>query len=240
MNIRIVINSLILIFIIHIIILNINYSYDIGNKKNIEGFTDNNNDDSNVSFLMDNNSNNKGDDEFKQKMMKYIQQNYEAPKENKFESKNLYPVEPSNSFLSDNNVPNFESNVADTKKFYKINYDNLNEKDLKSTSIDNLKNYESLKKDNTDKSSTTVISNYDEPCHIKEHGREPIKLPDTWSYKNELPMNGGTMNGIYGFDSLESQFALYNPNKLNLQSSDKEKFDNIPHNDLRKPIVYEN
>ena len=234
MNIRIVINSLILIFIIHIIILNINYSYNIGNKKNIEGFTDTN--DSTVNFLMDNNN----DDEFKQKMMKYIQQDYQPPKENTFESKNLYPVEPSNTYLSDNNVPNFESNVADTKKFYSINYDNLNEKDLKATSIDNLKNYENLKKDDSNKESLTVVSNYDEPCHIKEHGRESIKLPDTWNYKNELPMNGGTMNGIFGFDSLESQFALYNPNKLNLQSSDKEKFNNIPHDDLRKPIIYEN
>jgi hypothetical protein len=53
-------------------------------------------------------------------------------------------------------------------------------------------------------------------------------------------MNGGNMNGIIGFDSLESQFAIYNPNKLNLQSANSNNFDNIPHNDLRKPIVYEN
>jgi len=32
---------------------------------------------------------------------------------------------------------------------------------------------------------------------------------------------------------------MYNPNKLNLQSVNDKKFDNIPHNDLRKPIVYE-
>jgi len=70
MNIRIIINSLILIFIIHIIILNINYSYDIGNKKNIENFSD----DNTVSFLMDNVNTNNKDDDFKQKMMKYIQQ----------------------------------------------------------------------------------------------------------------------------------------------------------------------
>jgi hypothetical protein len=242
MNIRIIINSLILIFIIHIIILNINYSYDIGNKKSIENFSD----DKTVSFLMDNiNSNNNKNDDFKEKMMKYIQQDYEVPKENKFETKNVYPVEASNTYLSDNNVPNFESNVADTKKFYTINYDNLDETNLKSTSINNLKNYESLSKDNKEvnnkeKDNITISSNYDKPCHIKEHGRESIELPDTWNYKNELPMNGGTMNGIYGFDSLESQFALYNPNKLNLQSSEKNNFDNIPHNDLRKPIIYEN
>ena len=53
-------------------------------------------------------------------------------------------------------------------------------------------------------------------------------------------MNGGIMNGIVGFDSLESQFAIYNPNKLNLQVDNENKFNNIPHDDLRKPIVYEN
>jgi hypothetical protein len=240
MNIRIVINSLILIFIIHIIILNLNYSYTFGSKNNLEKFTDKGIDDTNsINFLMEDNNVNKNDEEFKKKMLKYIQQDYEPKKDNKFEEKNTYPVEPSNSFLSDNNVPNFESNVADTKKFYTINYDNMDENTLKSTSIDNLKNYESLNK-NKDKENITIDSKLNEPCLIKEFGRESTKLPDTWKYKNELPMNGGPMNGIHGFDTLESQFAIYNPSKLNLQNSDNSNFDNIPHNDLRKPIVYEN
>ena len=70
--------------------------------------------------------------------------------------------------------------------------------------------------------------------------RESTVNPDNWTYKNELPMNGGNMNGIIGFDALESQFSIYNPNKLNLQDANSSNFDNIPHNDLRKPIVYEN
>ena len=53
-------------------------------------------------------------------------------------------------------------------------------------------------------------------------------------------MNGGKINGIVGFDTLESQFAIYNPNKLNLQTANQNNFNNIPHDDLRKPIVYEN
>ena len=55
-----------------------------------------------------------------------------------------------------------------------------------------------------------------------------------------MPMNGGNMNGIVGFDTLESQYSIYNPNKLNIQQNDDTKFKNIPHDDLRKPIIYEN
>lgn len=231
MNIRIIINSLIIIFIIHIIILNLNYSYDFGKKKEIEKFS--------MSFLTDN-SDNKLNEEFKKKMLKYIQSDYTPHVENKFEEKNLHQVEASNTFLSNNNNPNFESNVADISKFYNINYDNLNENDLKSTSINNLKNFESLNK-NKEKEHMTIDVQSKEPCNVKSYGRESTTLPDTWLYKDELPMNGGKMNGIFGFDSLESQFAIYNPNKLNLQTvNDNDNLKNIPHDDLRKPIIYEN
>jgi hypothetical protein len=235
MNIRIIINSLIIIFILHIILLNINNTYTFGNKKNVENFESKNNENS-MTFLMSNNNTN---DDFKQKMLKYIQADYEPPKENKFEQKNLYPVEPANAYLEENNVPNFESNVANTSKFYNINYDNLNECDLKSTSIDNLKNFENLsKQSNIENMSLNVESK--EINNGNPYVRESQKMPDTWTYKNELPMNGGNINGVYGFDSLESQFASFNPNKINLQSNTQEKFQNIPHDDLRKPIIYEN
>jgi len=161
-----------------------------------------------------------------------MQQN-ELGKEVEPENKNLNKVSASNTYVSDNNEPNFESNVADISKFYKFNYDNLNEDQLKSTSI------EKLNKDNIS-IDTNIDVKSKEPCNVKNYGRETIVTPDNWNYKNELPMNGGNMNGIIGFDSLESQFAIYNPNKLNLQTSVENKFNNIPHDDLRKPIIYEN
>ena len=223
MDFKIIINSLIIIFILHIIILNINYNLDIGIKKNkIESFEDKK--ENSMSFLTNNTDSN---DEFKKKLMKYIQQP-EPVIENEFEKKNLFPVAPSNTYLSDNNEPNFESNVADIKKFYKINYDNLDESELKSTSIETLNKVVSLE------------NNVSEPCPTQSYGRDSNVNPDTWSYKNELPMNGGNMNGIVGFDTLESQFAIYGTNKLNIQTVDDNKFKNIPHDDLRKPIIYEN
>ena len=123
MDIKIIINSLIILFILHIIILNINYHLVIGKKTNFENFTDNNTDttnDKSMNFLMNNNSN----DEFKQKLLKYMQQN-EIVKETEFENKNINKVNPVNTYLSNNNDPNFESNIADISKFYKFNYDNF-------------------------------------------------------------------------------------------------------------------
>jgi len=225
---NIIINSILIIFILHIIILNINYHVVIGKKTNYEKFTEKNSDvkDNSIDFLTNNNNNDNND--FKQKILKYMQQN-EIDKDIESENKNLNKVSASNTYLTDNNEPNFESNVADISKFYKFNYDNLNEDQLKSTSI------EKLNKDNI-----SIDTKTKEPCNIKNYGRESTVTPDNWIYKNELPMNGGNMNGIIGFDSLESQFAIYNPNKLNLQTSIENKFNNIPHDDLRKPIIYEN
>jgi len=174
-----------------------------------------------MDFLTSSNNN----DNFKKKMLNYMQQNQIIP-ETTFDKKNIDPVAPANNYLSDNNQPNFESNVADISKFYNINYDNLNEKDLKTTSLETLKN--------------THFDTSKENCNINPYVRESTATPDNWSYKNELPMNGGSMNGIIGFDSLESQFSSYNGNKLNLQAADSNNFENIPHDDLRKPIVYAN
>ena len=228
MDIKIIINAFILIFILHIVILNINQHYVVGKKT--EHFSEINNDvkENSMNFLTSNNNNN-ANDEFKKKLLKYIQQDEQhIPKENEFEKKNLNKVEASNTYLSSNNEPNFGSNVADISKFYKINFDNLNENELKSTSI------ETLNKIGNDNDTKKEIAN------VKDFRREPTQTPDVWEYKEELPMNGGKMNGIAGFDLLESQFAMYNPNKLNLQSTSDNNFNTVPHNDLRKPIVYEN
>lgn len=230
MDIKIIINSILIIFILHIIILNINYSYTYGKKSNVENFKDSNEYSKDLDFLKsDANSN----EEFKKKLLKYIQEDDNTIKDNKFENKNVIDIKASNTYLNDNNVPNFESNVADTSKFYVNNYDNLNEDQLKATSIEDLNKLK-------DKSNVSIDVQSNLPCNVKSYGRESTATPDNWTYKDELPMNGGTMNGIVGFDGLESQFAIYNPNKLNLQTVNENKFNNIPHDDLRKPIIYEN
>lgn len=233
MDIKYLINICLILFVLHIILINLNFNMKIG--KNVEKFTNNDNS-SNINFLT---SDKDSSDEFKKKLLKYIQadENKENfSKESDFEKKNTSSILPANTYVGDDNVPNFESNVADISKFYNINFDNLNEDDLKNaTPICNPPDPVKLKGN-------------DDSCKTKT-GRESIELPTTWQYKSELPMNGGSMNGIYGFDNLESQFASFGDNSFNgnahangtqvdLQPANDNNFKNIPHNDLRKPIVY--
>ena len=46
--------------------------------------------------------------------------------------------------------------------------------------------------------------------------------PDTWQYKNELPMNGGAFSGLTGFDSLGGNFAVYSKSELDLEKCSNE------------------
>jgi len=80
MDIRVIINSLIIIFVLHIIILNINNSYNIGSKKNIENFdtqndmnlsdSSTNTKENSMTFLTSNNNNDDANEEFKKKLLK--------------------------------------------------------------------------------------------------------------------------------------------------------------------------
>lgn len=242
MKINVIINSVIIILILHIIIINYLYSSDniinighsnkklekFSNKKDVKGESKDKKGSASINFLKDESAN----DTFKKQLMKYIEEP-EIQEKTQFEKKNVLTVSPANTYLTDTNMPNFESNVADIKKFYTVNYDNLDEKQLRATSIEDLN-----KSKNPELINIDSVSN--QPCNIKSYGRESTVTPDNWVYKDELPMNGGNMSGIIGFDNLESQFAIFNPNKLNLQAVKEDQFKNIPHDDLRKPIIYEN
>jgi hypothetical protein len=51
---------------------------------------------------------------------------------NEFEKKNVSDILASNTYVGNDNVPNFESNVADISKFYNMSFDNMNEDDLRN------------------------------------------------------------------------------------------------------------
>jgi hypothetical protein len=250
MNINIIIHELIIIFILHVIIINLDYTIIIGNKrnipKNIENMTnqkqtkniEKNNESESLDFLL---GNSKKNDAFQQKMNNYIKEIQVRKNETKdFDTKNEFPVIAANSFLDNENTPNFESNVADTPKFYKINnnddtskfansYDNLNENDLKQTSLSTLKNNSNIfnKSTNVEK-DINIASNTVRQSQVN---------PDNWSYKNDFPMNGAPMNGIVGFDGLESQYADFG-SFFKLETNTKQPIETLPHDDLRKPVVY--
>ena len=258
MNFNIIIHALIIIFILHVIIINLDYTIIIGNKrnipKNIENMTnqkqtkniEKNNETESLDFLL---KNSKKNDAFQQKMNNYIKEIQVRKNETQnFDTKNEFPVIAANSFLDNENTPNFESNVADTPKFYKINnndntnkfansYDNLNENELKQTSLSSLKNNGNGNGNN----NTNIInksSNIEKDISIASNTvRQSQVNPDNWSYKNDFPMNGAPMNGIVGFDGLESQYADFG-SFFKLETNTKQPIETLPHDDLRKPVVY--
>lgn len=236
MNYRIIIHAIIILFVIHIILINTNYTITIGKK--IESFrntllpeemNEKKINTKNNLEKMENNSlnflrNNEKDNEFIQKMNMFSQ---EKSDESEFIKKNEFPVIPSNGILNNENVPNFESNVADTPKFFKINnsYDNLEETELQATSIQDL-----------NKKSTNIL---EKELNIDNQVRQSNERPNNWEYNNEFAMNGGAMEGIVGFDGLESQYANFG-SLLNMKNNENKENNenNIPHDDLRKPVVY--
>ena len=92
----------------------------------------------------------------------------------------------------------------------------------------------------TDPGTHWVENVINEKINIDHQVRQSTENPNHWEYNNEFAMNGGTMGGIVGFDGLESQYAGFG-SLLDLKENSNEKNENnIPHDDLRKPIVYEN
>ena len=223
MNFKVIIHALILLFILHIIIINIDYEVNIGNK--VENFKNNhikqNNEDNSLNFLLENKEKN---NEFIRRMNEISDSIENPPKKCDFEKKNKDVVLPSNNYLNEENTPNFESNVLDTSKLYKIqnNYDSLNENQLQSTSLEDL-----------NKKTNNIVT---EVTKIDNQVRQAEEKPNVWEYNNEFAMNGGTMNGIVGFDGLESQYSNFG-SILDVKENNNPDYNNIPHDDLRKPVV---
>ncbi len=225
MNFKIIIHAIILIFILHIIIINLDYEINIGKK--IENFNnadknkDKNSDSKSLDFLLENKEK---DNEFIKKMNELSNLVENPKKVPEFEKKNESEVLPSNNYISNENLPNFESNALDTSKLYKIqnNYDNLEEKQLQTTSIEDL-----------NKKNDNIITEINK---VDTQVRQSEEKPNVWEYNNEFAMNGGVMNGIVGFDSLESQYSNFG-SILDMKQDTKNNFNEIPQDDLRKPIV---
>ena len=168
MKLKIIINSLLIIFVLHLLLENIDYNYQIG-KQRAESYENIRNNES-INFLMDGEtfSNLNSNKNMREELLDYV--------------KNT-SVEPSNMYEGNDNVPNFNSHVENVSKFYNKNYDNLS--NLPTSQ------YSSVEKvTNRQEQNNTVQS-------------------DSWKYNNELPMNGGDMGGIFGYNNLESNYASF-------------------------------
>ena len=221
MNYKIIFNALIIILILHLLINNLEFKeiLDFSNHRenyaNIDNQEKNNtqveNKTGNQQAQVENNSETSEiKEDFQNELLDYA-------KSLKFDSNN--DILPGNYYESDENVPNFESNVANVSKFYKNNFDSLEKQDLI----------------NLDTSNKLI----NEVGCVGRQTNSSDDQPEYWKYQNELPMNGGKMGGVVGFDSLEGQYGLYDDNRnATGDSCNKSGIDlNIPSNDLRKPDI---
>ena len=221
MNYKVIFNALIIILIIHLLIVNLDFKeiLDFSSTGTVEGYQDNTHDDQdgNIQNLLDQQlgDNNSSEDEetkedFQNELLDYA-------KSIKFDSST--DILPMNYYESNENTPNFESNVANMSKFYKNNYENLSKNDLKQL----------------DTSNKLV----NEVGCVGRQTNSSNDQPDYWKYQNELPMNGGDMGGIVGFDSLDGQYGLYDDNgQATGQACNSNGMNlDLQNNDLRKPDV---
>ncbi len=157
-------------------------------------------------------------------------QNMDNKNNNKNKNK-INTITPANTFDRNDNLnhPNFESNVLDYTKFYKINNQDNTLKSNKRTFIDT----------NTPQNSVSISPRpFPNADNGKIASRPSRNLPDRWTYSNELPMNGGMFGSIVGLDSNEGLYSSYNSGNAVFKKCAQENISQIPHNDLRKPIVY--
>lgn len=222
MEYKVIINAIIIIFIIYLILENINYSYkfDINNTKNIINENYENNKEKNVDNKSEKNQNNSYKEN---KSINFLTDdndyvpNFDELDKNDCETDKNY-VKPGNFWLDNNNNPNFNSNVTNVSKFYDINLDESSiSQDEHSTPLDEITNY--------NKKELEKVIDYEqskESCFLNKGNKPFIPLnQDSWKYKNESPMNGGIMNdGIVGFDNLNSGFALYDKGSIENNNCD--------------------
>jgi hypothetical protein len=225
---HILINALIIIILLHLLITNLTNSNDMNSseevlfKRNkIEKYEN-----KSLTFLED------------LQETDLTLKNREKMSNLKKEEKQNLPntITPANTFdkMDSLNVPNFESNVLDFNKFYKINRNN-DEIKPKSKSVRN--NY--INKVSTPENSVSVSPRPFNSVDTGKIASRPSRgLPDRWEYANDLPMNGGMFGSIVGLDSTELLYSSFDGSGVSFKKCAEEVVARIPHNDLRKPIVY--
>lgn len=226
MNYKVIFNALIIVFIIHLLIQNVNYNEVIDFSHLTENFEGE--EDKETVEMKKVETETVGTEKLEmgkqeEESKETFENNMELKNElldyaKSFKMDETGGVLPGNYFENNENTPNFESNVAQVSKFYKNNYDSLEKEDLLNMNTSNQKVNE-----------------------LNCTGREMNKSndqPDYWQYQNELPMNGGELGGIVGFNNMEDQYGIYDMSGLNEANCKLDGMENkLKSNDLRKPDV---
>jgi hypothetical protein len=114
-------------------------------------------------------------------------------------------VNPANFYTQDFNTPNFTTDVLDLRKYY--DYDLPASKSIgkpkedKSGSSDG----DMLRRTEADNFPWKQGSDKNENVNVMES--------DYWSYKDELPMNGGNFDGLVGYQNMGGSFAFFDQYK---------------------------
>ena len=217
MNFKIIINILLVIFVVHLFLRNFTWiqrftNQNVDNNDYADAYTDDNSDsdesvgeDRSLQFLM-------SSDPAPVSRVNEIENfsvknsvNHLTDYVNKCKP---VDVKPGNWYATDDNDPNFTSNVLNVNKFYDINrigeFDGLNSDGLNQGLTPQNFVEPPIQKDLLKKVS-------EQTCFNQKVGdmRDNTGL-DSWNYKNEMPMNGGQfLQGLAGFDNLESAYASY-------------------------------
>ena len=114
-------------------------------------------------------------------------------------------VNPANFYTQDFNTPNFTTDVMDLRKYYDY--------DLPaSKSVGEQKEDKSGSSDG-DMLRRTEADNFPWKQGPDKNENVNVMESDYWSYKNELPMNGGSFDGLVGYQNMGGAFAFFDQYK---------------------------
>ena len=115
-------------------------------------------------------------------------------------------VNPANFYTQNFNTPNFTTDVLDLRKFY--DYD-LPASKSSSALTDN----ESSGNNEGDMLRRTEADNFPWLEGPDKNKNQNVMESDYWSYKDELPMNGGSFDGMVGYQNMGASFSFFDQYK---------------------------
>jgi len=115
-------------------------------------------------------------------------------------------VNPANFYTQNFNTPNFTTDVLDLRKFYDY--------DLPASKSSTTPTDSSTSRNNDgemfQKAKEDAFPWLEGPDKNK---KKNVMESDYWSYKDELPMNGGSFDGMVGYQNMGASFAFFDQYK---------------------------
>ena len=114
-------------------------------------------------------------------------------------------VNPANFYTQNFNTPNFTTDVLDLRKFYDY--------DLPASKSSALTDNESSGNNEGDMFRKAKEDNFPWLEGPDKNKNKNVMESDYWSYKDELPMNGGSFDGMVGYQNMGASFSFFDQYK---------------------------